>query len=330
MMIQAMSGMMEAISAPSVRFINPPQPRNSTEPAAAVYNQMRRDFMVASPFVLHGSVPNLLAAAWTIVRETLFCGEASRGEKEVVAWAISDANQCPFCVGAHHAAVRASKTADTALEAWARSTNTSDVMALPVSKNETEFYGTAVAFHYLNRMVSVFLPEKMMPVPDLMDGMTDRMASYMMGGMIKKGNQNQPGDSTAVQPTYDDSLSWSPAWADQQPHIRDGLRAWSGLIEGTAMQHLDTGLLTDLGNSIDDWNGGVDEAKINAAVQNSTNAAAAQLALSTVMRPWQVSAEMVHAARDGGLSEDDVLVLVAWAAQRAARRVGDWIASTEG
>lgn len=332
MMIQTMSGMMEAMSAPSVRFINPPKPSKSTGPSAAIYKQMRRDFMVASPFVLHGSVPDLLAAAWTMVRETLFCGEASRGEKEIVAWAISDANQCPFCVGAHHAAVRASGATDAALEAWARSTNTSNVMPLPVSENAVEFYGTAIAFHYLNRMVCVFLPDKMMPMPDMMDGMTNRMASIMMGGMIKKGQQNQPGDSAAIRPDYDDSLAWSPTWAEAQPHIRDGLRAWSGLIEGAAMQHLDATLLAQLGEAIDGWHGNTVqskvnvEAKIDAAVQSTSNPTAAQLALSTAMRPWEVNAEMVQAAQAGGLSDDEVLVLVSWAAQRAARRVGAWIA----
>lgn len=328
MMIQTMGGMMEAMSAPSVRFINPPKPGKSGGPSAAVYEQMRRDFMVASPFVLHGSVPDLLAAAWSVVRETLFCGDATRGDKEIVAWAVSDANQCPFCVGAHHAAVRASGANDAALEEWARSTNTSNVIALPMSENSVEFYGTAVAFHYLNRMVSVFLPDKMMPMPDLMDGMTNRMASAMMGEMIKKGQQNQPGDSATVRPDFDESLAWSPAWADSEPHIRDALRSWSGLVEGAALRHLDAKLLAHLGKSIDTWNGSTDDEMIEATVKAASNPGAAQLALSTVVKPWQVSAEMVQQARASGLSEDGVLVLVSWAAQRAARRVGEWIAQS--
>ena len=121
MLISAMSAMMERMGPGSVHVLSTRAPRGKPRRMARrVYRQMRRDFMVASPFMLHASVPPLLAGAWAVVRETLFTGEVARGDKEIVAWAVSEANQCPFCVGAHHAAVRAARAEDEALQAMGR------------------------------------------------------------------------------------------------------------------------------------------------------------------------------------------------------------------
>ena len=66
---------------------------------ATCNRRMRKEFFVASPFVLHSPVPELLAASYVLVRETLFTGEAPRSAKEIVAWSVSEANQCPFWRG---------------------------------------------------------------------------------------------------------------------------------------------------------------------------------------------------------------------------------------
>gem|GEM_PF-4526249 len=52
---------------------------------------MGRDFLVTGPFVLHEDIPQLLAGCWSLVRETVFVGEVPRGEKAIIAWAVSKA-----------------------------------------------------------------------------------------------------------------------------------------------------------------------------------------------------------------------------------------------
>lgn len=335
MMIGTMSAMMERMGPSSVHVLSTRAPRGTPRKLARkVYRQMRRDFFVASPFVLHASVPELLAGAWSVVRETLFTGEVDRGRKEIVASAVSVANQCPFCVGAHTAAVKAAKVQEDTLQVWAEASGSASNPALrdqPFEPSErAEFLGTIVAFHYLNRMVSAFLDEKLMPTPSFMDGMANYMAKIMMGGMIRKGRRNTPGASESVRPEYDASLGWRPEWAASAPHIADALEAWSALNEEAAREHLGADFVKIMGATLDAWNGGevglgyawLDERRPNVP---TSHVAAADLALLTAMAPWAVTDDRLEGAIDAGMSKEQVLVTVAWAAYRAARRVGTWV-----
>src|SRR4051794_23019728 len=66
-----------------------------------VYDQMARDFQIVPPFTLHACDPAILAAVWTVFRESSLAGPVSRVDREAVAVAVSQRNQCAFCVDAH-------------------------------------------------------------------------------------------------------------------------------------------------------------------------------------------------------------------------------------
>lgn len=92
--------MMEELVTHTVRVLQPQRPRSDpSQLAQSVYAQMRRDFMVAAPFALHAEIPELLAAAWALVRETLFAGQEPRAKKEIVAAAVSASNECALPAG---------------------------------------------------------------------------------------------------------------------------------------------------------------------------------------------------------------------------------------
>ena len=334
-MISAMGAMMERMGPMSVHHVSTRPPSETRNLADEVYAQMRRDFFVASPFQLHASEPALLAAAWSLVRETLMCGEVPRGEKEVIAWAISAANQCPFCVGAHHAAVKAAEVRNDALQAWAKSTARSFETTLgtpPFDHHPAEYLGTVVAFHYLNRMVSVFLDKKLMPTPDFMDGAANAMAKVMMGGMIDKGRHNRPGESLELIPVTDASLAWRPAWAESSSHVAAALSGWSAVCEAKAIEYVDPSVIEVVRTVVDDWDGtppALTAPVLDAEVPEPQRALA-ELALLTAIAPHRVNEDKVLAVGDQGASDHTVLAATAWAAQRAARRVGDWTASAGG
>ena len=336
MLISAMSAMMERMGPASVHHLStrPGKPRKL---ARQVYRQMRGDFFVASPFMLHASVPPLLAATWSVVRETLFTGDVPRADKEIVAWAVSKANECPFCVGAHYAAVAAAQVENEAIQTWAEATSWANDPALqdrPFGQAEqAEYLGTTVAFHYLNRMVSVFLDDKMMPTPNFMDGMANFMAKIMMGGMIRKGQRNEPGRSLSILPEYDESLAWRPAWATEAEHIAGALAAWSAINEQTARELLDMQLIEGLTPVFQAWTGG-NEGKLGTGWLDNVRPElpeelreAADLALLTAMAPYMVDRDRVKSVIKGGMSREQVLTLVAWSAHYAARRAGEWAAA---
>ncbi len=53
MLISSMGKMMEELAPSSVHVLAPTRPAKATGLNQRVYTQMRRDFMVAGPFVLH-------------------------------------------------------------------------------------------------------------------------------------------------------------------------------------------------------------------------------------------------------------------------------------
>ena len=150
------------------------------------YPQIKRDFgALVEPFVLHAVEPRLLAGVWMATRETELVGSVRREIKEAVAATVSLLNQCTYCVDAHTMLLHATtahriSTAisnkqddliqDAAIRrivAWAnvnRSPGDPLLQKPPFSEVEApEIIGTALVFHYINRMVDIFLDETPLP-----------------------------------------------------------------------------------------------------------------------------------------------------------------------
>jgi len=109
-----------------------------------------------------------------------------RDLKEAVAGAVSESNQCPYCVDVHTAMVQATTGHDAAaairsgqldgiadermaqLVRWAAATRSPAAASLaspPFSDDEApEIIGTALVYHYVNRMVHVFLDTTPLPI----------------------------------------------------------------------------------------------------------------------------------------------------------------------
>lgn len=348
MLVTAMSRMMESMAPSSVQVLEPPKPRQVAGLADKVYDQMRREFFVAGPFVLHAEVPVLLAASWSLVRETLFVGVAPRAEKELIAVGVSEANRCPFCIDAHSAAVRSTgvdgvePNVAVPTSLWALATGQSghpDLSSPPFATRPVEYppaecLGTVVAFHYLNRMVSAFLDDKMMPMPSAFDSATMSMATIMMGGMIAKAESNVAGESIALVPEADPSLAWRPQWAEASPTIAEALARWSSAIETEARRRLDSDILSAIADGIESWTDVTADPKpiVDQLGDRVTGASrtAARVGVSIAAAPYRVSEEELRSVTAAGWSNEDLLVLVAWSAQRAARRVGTWTAEAAG
>src|SRR5262249_8849419 len=223
---------------------------------AAVYTQMRADFgRVAEPFAVHSPSPALLAGAWSVARETLLVGQVPRGVKESIASAVSAANRCPWCVDVHttlaraagyHDAARADDAFDTiagfddqqlarlhradgprlpALLRWAAATRSPDAEILrtpPFDANEApEIIGVAVAFHYINRLVSAPLPETLFDGPTWLRGAITRAAAPLLRSALRR--RATPGASLALLPEA--PLPAEFGWAAAAPHVA---RAFAG------------------------------------------------------------------------------------------------------
>ncbi len=188
---------------------------------ARTYEQMSKEFgLVAEPHAVHSSNPELLAAAWCATRETLVAGKAAREVKETVARSVSEANSCPYCVGAHSMMLQAIGSDDSRsveldrIATWAKATRFKGAVELddpPFSLEDApSIIGTAITFHYVNRVVDVFLPDSPMPmkVPG-MDGITKKVGARVLSSVVT--SEHRPGESLQLLP--DAELPEDFAWA---------------------------------------------------------------------------------------------------------------------
>ncbi|MFI7662951.1 carboxymuconolactone decarboxylase family protein [Micromonospora parva] len=210
------------------RFFTPTPTRAATGLTAAVYQQLRDDFLGPLPtFQALSAVPEVLAATWALMREALLAGDASRVERELVATAVSRANRCQFCVDAHvlllHA-LGASKLAEAVargetppepgharLVEWAQASR-SPGAADWTSPYRVEITGTLLVFHFINRVVSALLD------PDLLPGGLQRSPVVRsVGGRLYARAAREPKEPGRSLPLLDADATAASAWAGDSP-----------------------------------------------------------------------------------------------------------------
>ncbi|MCX5065703.1 carboxymuconolactone decarboxylase family protein [Micromonospora lupini] len=210
------------------RFFTPVPTKAATGRTADVYQQSRDDFLGPLPtFQVLSAVPEVLAATWSLLREALLAGDASRVERELVAAAVSRANRCQFCVDSHvlllHALgehglaeviVRGGTPPDprhAELVRWAQASR-SPRAADWSSAYRPEVTGTLLAFHFINRIVSALLDEDLLP-----GGLQRSPLVRSVGGRLyarAARERKEPGRSL---PLLDAGTTSPPAWAGDSP-----------------------------------------------------------------------------------------------------------------
>jgi alkylhydroperoxidase family enzyme len=250
-----------------------------------------------------------------------------------VAAAVSVANSCPYCVEVHAATLGglgadAGAFADgvlhevpdpglRALAAWAG--GSAPFPGGPVA----ELVGVAVAFHYLNRMVSVFLGES--PLPAALPSGARAVAGRVLGRVMRR-------TAEPVLPSGD-SLSLLPAapaapdlgWTSGNATIAGAFARAVATVDATAsVPDAVRGLVA---GRLAGWDGGpppLSRAWVADAVRPLAPAeqAAGRLALLVAFAAYQVDPAVIDGFRRHQPSDAALVELCSWAALSAARAAG--------
>ena len=172
----------QTMTGGSIRHLVP-VPRSRTKGLLAeTFVAIEREFALVPPLTIHSACPEVMAGVWAAFREIFVVDPGHRKERELVAAGVSLINECPYCVDVHSAMLDATgdhglaaairgdghQAADNPLLQWSKATLTPDAaiqtnrpFAQPLAP---QMLGTAFLFHYINRMVSVFLDDSPAPV----------------------------------------------------------------------------------------------------------------------------------------------------------------------
>jgi AhpD family alkylhydroperoxidase len=337
------------LSLGHIQRVAPVAPATASGPVAAVYRQMVGEFgMLAPPVALHAAAPDVLAAVWLMLRETLLAGDpAHRAAKEAVAASVSLANTCPYCVEVHGAAlvgvrgdgearrIAAGRLDDVAdprlreLTRWAYGSGqwtAARRIAAPFPAAQAPLYiGVAVVFQYINRMVNVFLSDSPLdPLPRRGHAVGRAVAARVFGHFARVAQR--PGLARDLLP--DAALPDDVAWAAGDRHIADAMARGCAAIEAAgaqvlpaAVRDLVTARLADPdaeppGMIITPW------LAHEVAGLAPDERAAGRLALLTAWASHRVTDAAVEEYRAAGHGDADLVRLTSWASLAAARQVG--------
>jgi AhpD family alkylhydroperoxidase len=313
--------------------------RDADGQVAVIYAQLKRDLgSVADPVALHAPLPDLLGGAWAILRETLLCGQVARGHKEAVAATISTRNRCPWCIDIHsmmlaaagHSEARTAITgahgatiADPALRAivaWAdQPLLDSPPVAPPAAP---ELIGTAVTFHYLNRMVNVLLVESFLPQARWLRSSVATALPWLLRPLARR--TYMPGEALhwlAVAALPDDL-----SWAEPAPIIARAFAGFAAVVEQHGRHAVPAPAQAIVREHLAAWDGAappLSRSWVEQAVAGlgEPDAAAARLGLLVALASYQIDEGVVAAYRRQYPDDASLVAALAWASFAAARRV---------
>jgi AhpD family alkylhydroperoxidase len=314
--------------------------------------QIERDFgAVVPPFLLHSPAPALLAACWTMLREALVTVHVPRARKEAVAAAVSRLNACTYCVDAHTAALHALGDVATAdalgdpahagatgtapdlapLLAWTAATRSPDDPALrdpPFTAAERpEIVGIAFCFHYINRLVTIFLAPSPLPFASpRLKGWTRRMLAPILSGQLRR--VLPPGESLELLP--DAPLPPDFAWTASQPTIAAAFARAAAAFDAAGAAALPPAVRELVRARVAAWRGEampLDRGWVEDAVAavDRSDGAAARLVLLTAFAPERVDDAAVAAFRATRPDDATFVAATAWTSFTTARRIASWL-----
>ncbi|MET9725403.1 carboxymuconolactone decarboxylase family protein [Streptomyces zaomyceticus] len=315
-----------------IRHIAAVPPAQADDTVAEVYAQARREFgVVAPPLALHSPAPQTLAASWLLLRETLLAeGRVSRAAKEAVAAGVSRANDCSYCVEVHEAkrATLPGTDAHRPLAVWAMDATTAqrNQEQPPFDAADApEILGTAVTFHYLNRMVRLFLPDS--PVPDAAPaagrGPVMRLVARAM--RADRGAPVTPGAALGLLPAA--PLPAGLDWAKPNPTIAEALGRAVASVDHAAERWIPEAVRELLHTVLASYDGAVPGPSRGwlaeaTAPLDEAHLPTGRLALLIALNPHQITDADLADFRAAHPSDRELVELASWAALTAAVDIG--------
>jgi len=335
----------EEVANASVKHVDIVSSGNARGLVQNIYLQMKKEFRIVPPMSVHSKVPHILAAVWSMSREALVVGP-NRIEKELIATAVSEINDCPFCVDVHTVMLKAGglsiesslRKSDefSKIENWAKSTldPNNEILRNPPFKEEfrASYFGTAIAFHYMNRVVNIFMKEgsplNMAGGSGWTRGLLKSIAARSIGKSILR-KTGVPGMSLQFLPVQ--SALCEIPWIKNGGTVGHALALFFEILskEGESV-FSDLNSKNEIERIVNLWCGEpapISKAWIKEAIANidRSDRASATLALLVARCSHQVSDTDIADFRSIHSTDEELIKIVAYGASLGAKRIATWI-----
>ena len=334
-----------------INYINHIDPSNATGLIAEVYDQVKRDFgQVVEPIALHSIIPELLASNWSVLRETnIVEDKAKRNVKDAIATAVSKINRCPYCVDAHAIMLIGLKSKNVAkaieneylssiedtktrsIVEWALANRSPDAKIVnnpPFTFDEApEIIGTAVYFHYINRMVGVLLNETPLPIKaSFLKGFMKEIGSLMFSTALKR--HKKAGESLKFIDSFDPDKDLF--WVSKNKRIAVTFTTHKKIVEQLSERYVPTEVQAVVIKTIEEWKGedpGISRDWVEGCISNLDDLLkpVARLSLLMAISPYQIDDKIIDSYREFNPKDEALLATLSWASFVTAIRMGKWL-----
>jgi hypothetical protein len=196
---------------------------------------------------------------------------------------------------------------------------------VPIGSPEAaELVGVAVTFHYVNRMVNIFLADSPLPagIPGPARSGVRRMAAWLMGSLARR--TVEPGDALPLLPAAPPPADLD--WAAGHPTIADAFaRAYAAIDAGapTVPDAVRALIRERLADPTAEPPGLSARAWANAAVAGlpEEQRPAGRLGLVTAFASAQVGTDLVDEFWQAHPGDDTLIAFTSWASLAAARQI---------
>ena len=221
------------------------------------------------------------------------------------------------------------------IAAWASATLTpgSPLLVKPPfpAEDAPAFIGTALFFHYINRMVTILLGASPLPFTSgVPKKVSMHLAAWYFGGAIRR--HKVPGASLELLPEapLPDDLSW----AEPSPTVAGAFARFAHAVETAGEQALSAEVRAVVSDAQQRWDG-TEPDNINnwcreatAKLRGESENNAGKLSLLTALAPYRVDETVVRPFLAASPGDERLISALAWSSFAAARKIGSWLHGT--
>jgi hypothetical protein len=224
------------------------------------------------------------------------------------------------------------KTREVARWAFANRQPGAEILRQPpfTAEEAPEIIASAACFHYIDRLVRVFLPDGPVSLPSKLRwlrGTTIRVAGSVAGRRIM-GVEVNSGGAVGSLPLAKPSTEFD--WTTPRPALAAAFGSLEAVIEELGQNALVKPVQELVQDRVAAWRGeepGISRSWVEEAVRNlrDHDRAAGRLALLVAITPYQIDEGIIAGFRDTQPSDADFLAAVSWASFTATRRISGWL-----
>jgi hypothetical protein len=337
----------DRLSVKTMRYVSAVPRGEATGLTREVYDMIADDFFMNGSLTSRSKVPNLLAAVWTLGRESMLVeDQLDRTSKEAICAVLSDLNDCPYCGDMLVSLVHAGDRHDAASALFASSVGEipeprlrdqlswveavtapgrDDVPPLPFTADELpEVIGSMLGMADINRYSHVVMNGSPVDVGSLQGA-----ALRLFGTELRATKQRAavPGRSIPLLPPAE--LPADLAWAAPNPRIADSIARWAAAVDRETAGVIPPAVRRCVDESLARWHNermplSRSWVEPDVAMLTGEDQAIARLAIVLAKAPYQVSESLVEPLLGGG--EERFVRILAWASSVGARRFAALVA----